>query len=89
MCVTAVNTAAAEQDVASLRVKKLETVFAQQSVRLPAAKVSRLAHDGWNQPMALGPRERETETERERERETERERERVNLDRITCAHLSL
>ena len=40
------------QDVASLRVKKLETLFAQQSVRLPAAaKVSRLAHDG-SQPMA-------------------------------------
>ena len=91
MCVIAVNTAAAEQDVASLRVKKLETVFAQQSVRLPAAKVSRLAHDGGNQPMAPelssgAPRERERKRGRERERERqgrerarerERERERV------------
>ncbi len=34
-----------------LRVKKLETLFAQQSVQLRAAKVSRLAHDG-SQPMA-------------------------------------
>lgn len=46
-------------DVAPLRVKKLETMFAQQSVRLTAAKVSRLARDG-NQPMApelsWGPR---------------------------------
>lgn len=70
---------AAEQDVASLRVKKFETVFAQQSVRLPAAKVSRLAHDGGNQPMAPelssgAPRERETQrdTEREGERGSER-----------------
>lgn len=59
---------AAEQDVASLRVKKFETVFAQQSVRLPAAKVSRLAHDGGNQPMAPelsfgAPRESERERE--------------------------
>lgn len=52
-----------QQDVASLRVKKLETVFAQQSVRLPAAKVSRLAHDGGNQPMAP-----ELSSGRERER---------------------
>lgn len=57
-----------EQDDASLRVKKLETVFAQQSLRLPAAKVSRLAHDGGNQPMAPelssgAPREREKERE--------------------------
>lgn len=66
----------AEQDVASLRVEKFETVFAQQSVRLPAAKVSRLAHDGGNQPMAPelssgapGERERERENVRERERE--------------------
>lgn len=60
---------AVEQDVASLRVGKLETVFAQQSVRLPAAKVSRLAHDGGNQPMAPelssgAPRERERGWER-------------------------
>lgn len=98
MCVIAVNTAAAEQDVASLRVKKLETVFAQQSVRLPAAKVSRLAHDGWNQPMAPelssgGPRKRDGDREGERKRDRDREgrrgeRERVNLDRITCANLS-
>lgn len=65
-----VNTAV-EQDVASLRVGKLETVFAQQSVRLPAAKVSRLAHDGGNQPMAPelssgAPRERERPRERKR-----------------------
>lgn len=38
-------------DVTPLRVKKLETLFAQQSVQLRAAKVSRLAHDG-SQPMA-------------------------------------
>ena len=61
--------------MASLRVKKLETVFAQQSVRLPAAKVSRLAHDGGNQPMAPelssgAPRERDRETQRERARES-------------------
>lgn len=37
--------------VSPLRVKKLETLFAQQSVQLTAAKVSRLAHDG-SQPMA-------------------------------------
>lgn len=65
-----VNTAV-EQDVASLRVGKLETVFAQQSVRLPAAKVSRLAHDGGNQPMAP---ELSSGAQRERERETEGER---------------
>lgn len=70
------------QDVASLRVEKLETVFAQQSVRLRAAKVSRLAHDGENQPMApelssaVASRERERETERLREAESKRERER-------------
>lgn len=38
-------------DVTPLRVKKLETLFAQQSVQPRAAKVSRLAHDG-SQPMA-------------------------------------
>lgn len=40
-----------EVHVAPLRVRKLDTVFAQQSERLAAAKVSRRAHDG-NQPMA-------------------------------------
>lgn len=73
-----------EMDVTPLRVKKLETLFAQQSVQLRAAKVSRLAHDG-SQPMApslssgalcvcayvcvTGGEKKEKEKETEKERE--------------------